>query len=135
MALFPTKIAVTVAKRAGIEKLFTHAIELTDAIGDFQKVAAASDFEDALVMLQPYLTRGKLSEDHITALQKIFDFTQVEIDGIVIDSIGKIMKDSEYETSKLNAAKLLYAIRNGEESGDIGEKTLKRFIFELDKSE
>lgn len=132
MSMFPTNVAMRLAKGCGIPKLLPTELHLEEAMADFQKVSATGEFEDALIMLNAHIISGELSEEQLDVLGKIYDFTQIEIDGIVVDSIGRVMRDSDIESNKLHAAKLLHAIRNGEGGEDL-TKSVRKVIFEMDK--
>lgn len=132
MSMFPTQVAMDLARKAGIHKLTTHEIDLQEAIKDFQKVSIVSDFKDAVIMLEAHLNRGELDDEQIAMLQRIYDFTDIEVDGIIIDKIGAIVKEARVEANSLSAAQLMNSIRNGE-SQDITKGTIKKVIFELQK--
>jgi len=132
MSMFPTLVSMKIAQSVNIQKLTLHDVDLKAAIGDFQRVAATGSFEEAMIMLDAHIYHGKISEEQETALRKIYDFTEVEVNGQVIDSIGKVMKDSDIEANKLAAAKLLHEIRNGDD-GDTVKGAVKKVIFELEK--
>lgn len=134
MSMFPTTVALKRAKDAGLGKLLTTELHLNEAIADFQKVATTGDFEDALIMFEAHVVKGKLTEKHKEALNKIFDFTQVEINGIIFDSVGSVMRGSSVEANKLAAAKLAHEIRNSDVEEDGSNKTVKRIIFEMSKA-
>lgn len=131
MGMFPTSAALRLAKDAELEQHTQTIMHLNDAISDFQKVCATASFEDAMTMFDAHLYLP-ISEDQRAVLKKIYDFTQVEINGIVIDSIGRVMSDSKLEANKLAAAKLIHDIRNGDGAGS-SSNDVKKIIFELAK--
>jgi hypothetical protein len=132
MAMFPTNNAVRLAKDAGLGKLTRTEFDINDAIADFQKIASVSTFENALSIFQSHIYNHSITEAQESTLKRIFDFTQFEINGLVIDHVGRVMTDSKLESNKLLAARVLTDIRNGD-SDDIDEKTVKKIVFEMVK--
>lgn len=132
MAMFPTKVALKLARMADIHLLTTHPIDLPAAISDFQKVAATGSFDDSLIMIEAHLTNGELSDEQVQSLEQIYEFTKIEVNGIIVNSIGSIMDDSDVESNRLHAAKLLHAIQNGEDGGNLKD-SIKKITFELEK--
>lgn len=133
MSLFPTQLAMNIAKAAGIDKLTTHpTVDLNAAMADFQRISVVGDFEDALILIKAHFTRGELSEEQIDALEKIYDFTSIEVDGIMIDRVGIIARDSQSDSVSLSAVQVMNAIKNGED--DVTKGAVKKVIFELEKT-
>ena len=131
MSMFPTSVALSIARKAEIHKLCIHDINLHEAMKDFQKVSVVSSFEDSIVMIEAHLHKGELNEEQIAALQRIYDFTSIEVDGIIIDKVGAIaVDDAKGSSSNLEAAKLMNQIRNGDE--DV-KGNVKKIVFELQK--
>lgn len=132
--MFPTKLAMSIAAKAGIDKLLARPIDLTEAMQDFQKVSTVCDFDDAIVMLEAHIVSGELSEEHRGALQRIYDFTDIEVDGFIVDRLGGIIREAKVEANSLSAATILNKIRNGEEA-DPTKGDIRRVIFELDRDD
>lgn len=129
-SMFPTALAMRHARELGIHKMITREHELTDAMKDFQKVAVVSEFENALTILKAHIVKGELDEEQIAGLQTIFDFTGIEVDGIIIDRVGGVVREAKIEANKINAAQVFNEIRNGD-SGNV-KVAVKKVIFELD---
>lgn len=129
-SMFPTALAMRHAKALGIQSMITHEHELSEAMKDFQKVAVVSEFENAIIILKAHIVRGELDEEQIAGLQVIFDFTEIEVDGIIIDRIGGVVREAKIEANKINAAQVFNEIRNGD-SGNV-KGAVKKVIFELD---
>lgn len=133
MSLFPTQTAMRLAKSANIHKLTHTEFDISDAMRDFQRMSALSSFEDALFVFESHLKDGKNpNKSQHECLELIHRVTQLELNGIVLDHVGNIMSDSKSDSTKLDAAKLIHAIKNGE---DVDESKVKKIIFELDKGE
>jgi len=123
---------MNIAKKAKLDKLTTHGVDLNAAIADFQKVAVLCEFDDAMIVIGAHFTRGEPDEEQIVALEKIYEFTAIEVDGIIVDRVGQIMKDSTMESISINAAQVLMNLKNGED--DVTKGAVKKVIFELEKT-
>lgn len=132
MSMFPTQLAMNIAKKAKLDSLTTHGVDLSAAMADFQKVSVGCELEDALVIVGAHFTRGEPNEEQLDALEKIYNFTSIEVDGIIVDRVGQIMKNSTMESIGLSAAQVLKSIKDGEDVATKG--AVKKVIFELEKS-
>lgn len=129
MSLFPTQTAMILAKSAGIQKLTSTEFDLSDALRDFQRMSAMSEFDDAMFVLRSHLTKDP-NKTQRECLELIHRVTQLELNGIILDKVGAILNESKSDSTKLDAAKLLHALKNGDE---VEGETAKRIIFELSK--
>jgi len=130
-SMFPTQLAMNIAKKNKMRGLVAQDYDLVEAMRDFQRVAAVSDFKDALMIFNAHIMEGELSEDQTNGLKKIYDFTDVEVDGIIVDRVGGIMREGKLEANKLSAAQILTSIRSGE--SEVEKGAVKKVIFELEK--
>lgn len=130
-SLFPTALAMRHAKKLGIQNMITHTHELSVAMQDFQRVSLVSDFDDAITILEAHIVKGELSEEQLDGLEKVYNFTEIEADGIVIDKVGGIIEDGVLEQNKISAAQVFNSIRNGDSQDSKG--AIKKVIFELEE--
>jgi hypothetical protein len=130
--MFPTPVALMLAKKAGIQHLTASGVDLHQAMADFQKVAVMGSYENAEIMLTAHIVKGELTDAHKEILKSIYEFTNIEINGIIFSGVGKVFSNSDSEQTKLAAARLLYELKNGDVKEN-DEKTIKKVIFELSK--
>ena len=132
--MFPTNLAMRLARDCGLHKSLSTDLHLEEAMADFQKIASVSEFSDAMIIMRAHVVKEELSEAQIAVLQRIFDFTKIEVNGCIVNSITKVMTGSKIETNQLIAAKLIHGIQNGE-GGAADSKEVKKIIFELANAE
>lgn len=129
--MLPTKLAMEIAQRMKLSKANADPDNfpiMRDAIADVQMMAAAgSTVEDCIDifrvwMLNPEQMRsGKPASEHIklnakqmTGLEIIHKITQAQINGQLIGVLANLAEHAN-DKERLEAAKVLHAIMNGED--------------------
>jgi hypothetical protein len=126
--MFPTKLALKTAKEAKLGDLMPTDIDIHYAMADFQQVAAVSEFDEAIIVFNAHLKPGaELSETHRKILEKVYEFTQVEVKGILLGGVGKIFQENRVVANQLAAARMITALVDDPDS--VSESDVKRLVM------
>jgi len=123
--VFPTKLAIQIAKRAALHELLEHDIDLPEVVNSFQCVAIVEPFEVALKVAEAQFNK-KLNAAQRKELLKIYDLTKIEFDGIIAARFAHIITHGKHDANSLAAIELWQNMDGAHKSDN-----LKKVIFSL----